>query len=467
MLFQDRRDAGRKLAEHLSAYANREDVIVLGIPRGGVEVAFEVAQALYVPLDIFVSRKLGVPGHEELAFGAVASRGTRVLDPQTIRALDISEAEVEQITAHARKELERRERSYRGIRPPLALDGVTVLLVDDGIATGSSMLAAIEALQQLRPARIVVAVPVAPMSACDRLKREVDDLVCVYMPDQFYAIGEFYEDFSQVPDERVTRLLATARTTAHGLAEDDPPVAGQNVTVAAAQKMRWVGIRRDVSLDIDGAQLEGTLVLPKKADGLVIFAHGSGSSRHSSRNRYVAQTLNDQGIATLLFDLLTREEESLDRYTGKLRFNVPFLAKRLVNATQGMIESADTSALQMGYFGASTGAAAALFAAANLTDSISVVVSRGGRPDLAEDSLRYVQAATLLIVGGDDEPVISMNRRALRSLGSPEKKLVIVPGATHLFEEPGALEQVAQLASDWFREHFRATRKTDGSSQSR
>ena len=231
--------------------------------------------------------------------------------------------------------------------------------------------------------------------------------------------------------------------------------------------MRWVGIRRDVSLDIDGAQLEGTLVLPKKADGLVIFAHGSGSSRHSSRNRYVAQTLNDQGIATLLFDLLTREEESLDRYTGKLRFNVPFLAKRLVNATQGMIESADTSALQMGYFGASTGAAAALVAAANLTDSISVVVSRGGRPDLAEDSLRYVQAATLLIVGGDDEPVISMNRRALRSLGSPEKKLVIVPGATHLFEEPGALEQVAQLASDWFREHFRATRKTDGSSQSR
>ena len=230
MLFQDRRDAGRKLAQHLSAYANREDVIVLGIPRGGVEVAFEVAQALHVPLDIFVSRKLGVPGHEELAFGAVASRGTRVLDPQTIRALDISEAEVEQITAHARKELERRERSYRGIRPPLALDGVTVLLVDDGIATGSSMLAAIEALQQLRPARIVVAVPVAPMSACDRLKREVDDLVCVYMPDQFYAIGEFYEDFSQVPDERVTRLLATARTTAHGLAEDDPPVAEQNVT---------------------------------------------------------------------------------------------------------------------------------------------------------------------------------------------------------------------------------------------
>ncbi len=208
MVFDDRVDAGRKLAQRLeAAYAKRKDVIVLGIPRGGVPVAFEVAKALEAPLDVFLSRKLGVPGQEELAFGAVASGDVRVLDRQIIEAVGVSEQQIEQTTQAVKKELERRERLFRGSRPPLKVEGRTVLLVDDGIATGSSMQAAINALRQMKPARIVVAVPVAPVSTCNRLRPEVDDLVCLHMPESFFAIGQFYADFSQVPDEDVAGLL--------------------------------------------------------------------------------------------------------------------------------------------------------------------------------------------------------------------------------------------------------------------
>ena len=205
--FDDRADAGRKLAGQLGAYAKRKDVIVLGIPRGGVPVAFEVAKALDAPLDVFLSRKLGVPGQEELAFGAVASGDVRVLDRQIIEAVGVSEQQIEQTTQTVKKELERRERAFRGSRPPLNVKGRTVLLVDDGIATGSSIRAAITALRQMKPARIVVAVPVAPVSTCNRLRDEVDELVCLHRPESFFAIGEFYADFSQVADEEVTELL--------------------------------------------------------------------------------------------------------------------------------------------------------------------------------------------------------------------------------------------------------------------
>jgi len=224
------------------------------------------------------------------------------------------------------------------------------------------------------------------------------------------------------------------------------------------------GVKREVSIDLEGATLEGTLVLPKSADGLVLFAHGSGSSRHSPRNRYVAHTLQANGIATLLFDLLTRSEEFIDQYSGELRFDIPFLAKRLVGATKWTVNSPDTKDLKVGYFGASTGAGAALVAAAELPEVISAVVSRGGRPDLAKKSLEAVQAPTLLIVGGNDEPVISMNREALAKLKCPDKKLVIVPGATHLFEEPGTLEEVARLAANWFSHHFKPAKKAQGQS---
>lgn len=210
-----------------------------------------------------------------------------------------------------------------------------------------------------------------------------------------------------------------------------------------------------VTVHAGGARLEGDLGVPADARGLVMFAHGSGSSRKSPRNRYVARELRRGGLATLLMDLLTRYEEAEDEYTGHLRFDIGLLASRLVEATAWVAEQPSVASLPIGYFGASTGAAAALVAAAAIPHRIGAVVSRGGRPDLAGDSLPRVVAPTLLVVGGDDPIVLDLNEEALRELAC-EKQLVVVPGATHLFEEPGTLEQVASLARGWFERHLRA-----------
>lgn len=207
MRFPNRIQAGRLLAKKLTKYADREDAIVLAIPRGGVPVAFEVAKALHVPLDVFICRKLGVPMQEELALGAVASGGVRVLNDNLIGFLGIPPERIERIAGLQQRELERRERAYRGERPPLEVQGKTAILIDDGVATGASMLAAITALRRLEPARIVVAVPVATLSTIERLKREADEVICVDSPQEFYAIGQFYEDFSQTTDEEVCDLL--------------------------------------------------------------------------------------------------------------------------------------------------------------------------------------------------------------------------------------------------------------------
>jgi len=220
------------------------------------------------------------------------------------------------------------------------------------------------------------------------------------------------------------------------------------------RKNRWDGTEREVAISVGQVTLEGTLGLPRNAAGVVLFAHGSGSSRFSPRNRYVADVLRSHGIATVLFDLLTREEESVDQRSGQLRFDIELLARRLGGATRHVLDIPELQGLALGYFGASTGAGAALVAAAELQDAVSAVVSRGGRPDLARQALALVRAATLLIVGGNDEPVIEMNRLALAQLGACEKQLVIVPGATHLFEEPGTLEEVSRLAADWFSRYL-------------
>jgi putative phosphoribosyl transferase len=197
------------------------------------------------------------------------------------------------------------------------------------------------------------------------------------------------------------------------------------------------------------ATLEGELVVPEQASGVVLFAHGSGSSRHSSRNKFVAGALQAVGLATLLIDLLTRDEEAIDQQTGHLRFDIPLLADRLLAATRWLDEEPSTGALEVGYFGASTGAGAALVAAAAEPERIGAVVSRGGRPDLAGKALSLVRAPTLLIVGGRDLEVLELNRAAMARIPA-QTRLEIVPGASHLFEEPGALEVVARLAQDWF-----------------
>ena len=211
---------------------------------------------------------------------------------------------------------------------------------------------------------------------------------------------------------------------------------------------------REISICAGAMALRGTLGLPEQPKGVVLFAHGSGSSRSSPRNRHVARVLQSRHMATLLFDLLTSDEEIIDRRTAELRFNIELLAGRLIGATKWIMCQPEVVELPVGYFGASTGAAATMVAAAELPGVISAIVSRGGRADLAGNSLHSVHSPVLLIVGGEDGPVITLNREALVELGSAEKKLVIVPGATHLFEEPGKLDEVATLASDWFDRHL-------------
>ena len=210
MLFKDRHQAGQILASRLMAYANRPDVVVLALPRGGVPVGYEVAKALNVPLDVFVVRKLGVPGHEELAMGAIASGGVRVLNDEVVAALGIPPYMIDLITQREQRELERRDRDYRDGRPPLDVRGRTVILVDDGLATGSSMRVAAEALRQKQPAHIVVAVPVAAASTCREFESEVDEVICAATPEPFQAVGLWYQDFSQTSDEEVRELLRRA-----------------------------------------------------------------------------------------------------------------------------------------------------------------------------------------------------------------------------------------------------------------
>jgi putative phosphoribosyl transferase len=215
-MFKDRSDAGRQLAAQLSHYAERDDVLILALPRGGVPVGYEVAEALGAPLDVFLVRKLGTPGQEELAMGAIASGGIRVLNDRVVGALRPSAATIDRVEARERQELERREKEYRGGRPPLDVHGKTVILVDDGLATGSTMRAAVAALRRLDPAWIVVAVPVGAAETCEEFEGEADETVCAHEPQPFFAVGAWYDDFSQTTDDEVRDLLARSRQPAGG-----------------------------------------------------------------------------------------------------------------------------------------------------------------------------------------------------------------------------------------------------------
>lgn len=213
MIFSDRREAGKHLAARLTHYANRDDVLVLALPRGGVPVAYEVAKELRAPLDVFLVRKLGVPGHEELAMGAIASGGVRVLNEDVVDYLDIPDEVIDAVAVEELKELERRERAYRGDRPQPEIRNQTIILIDDGLATGSTMRAAAAALRQQEPARIVVAVPVSARQTCDEYRMGVDEIVCDSTPEPFYGVGMWYDDFSQTTDEEVRELLAQSTAT--------------------------------------------------------------------------------------------------------------------------------------------------------------------------------------------------------------------------------------------------------------
>ena len=429
MFFVDRADAGRHLARRLR-HLGGADVAVLGLPRGGVPVAFEVAEELHAPLDVIVVRKLGVPFQPEYGFGAIGECGARVIDDYVVRQTGLTGTQIAEVEARERVLLDRRVRQLRGDNPPVPLTGRTAIIVDDGIATGSTARAACQVARARGASRVVLAAPVGSVEAAAALHRDADEVVCLHTPPRLFAIGEWYGDFSQVTDEEVTILLGKAAAWQAGPGSADPDPA-------------------QVVLNIAGARLPGSLLLPDQAAGLVVFAHGSGSSRHSPRNRFVAGVLNRAGLGTLLADLLTADEELSRAYV----FNIALLAARLAGITGWLHGQPATAAIPLGYFGASTGAAAALWAAASPAMPLAAIVSRGGRPDLAGRRLAQVRAPTLLIVGGADQPVLDLNRQAQTQL-TCENRLEVIPGATHLFAEPGALEQVADLARDWFTRHF-------------
>jgi putative phosphoribosyl transferase len=348
-------------------------------------------------------------------------------------------------------ELARRVRAYRGDRPAPELAGRTVILVDDGVATGATAHAAARAVRGRGAARVILAAPAVAAESVADLRLDFDDVVAVTFPDPFVAVGLWYERFGQVSDEEVLACLRRGGERAQAAGEElwngewlgpergDPPAGPEEEALA---------IPLGSSADGPGV-LDADLFLPVRAAGLVMFVHGSGSTRRSPRNRFVAGVLQRAGLATLLFDLLTPDEAAEDEVTAQLRFDVPLLTSRVLAATQWLAALPRTRGLRLGYFGASTGAAAALAAAADAPELVAAVVSRGGRPDLVPAAaLERVRAPVLLLVGSRDDEVLRLNRTVLRHLASAE--LSIVPGATHLFEEPGTLEAVARRAAEFF-----------------
>jgi putative phosphoribosyl transferase len=429
--FADRVDAGRQLAERLE-YLRGQDVVVLGLPRGGVPVAFEVASALDAPLDVIVVRKLGVPVQPELAMGAIGEGGVRVLEAEVLGQTHVPEEQLRMVETRERALLEARVARLRSGRERVSLTDRIAVIVDDGVATGATAQVACEVARRLGAAKVVVAVPVAPSETLRSLPG-ADEVVCVATPQPLLAIGYHYRDFSPTSDDDVIVLLEAAERRLRG---GHPAGDGPDCDV-------------DVEIPLGGIALNAHLHLPEPATAVVLFAHGSGSSRHSPRNQFVADVLYRAGLGTLLLDLLTPEEE-LDRANV---FDIELLASRLTAATRWLRGRPDAASCRVGYFGASTGAGAALWAAAEPGAQIAAVVSRGGRPDLAGPRLVQVHAPTLLIVGGADQVVLELNRLAQAQLLCPSE-LSVVQGATHLFEQQGTLAEAALLASDWFSRYL-------------
>ncbi|MGY4857237.1 phosphoribosyltransferase family protein [Cryobacterium sp. AP23] len=434
VLFTDRVDAGRRLAAQVLDLRG-QDVVVLGIPRGGVPVAFEVADVLNAPLDVIVVRKLGVPFQPEFAMGAIGEGGEELVDESIVALTGVTDDEVNAVEARERVELDARVARLRPGRERMSLRGKVAVIVDDGVATGATAQVACDVARRLGAERVVLAVPVIAASTLPNLAG-ADDIVYVDAPETFWAVGQFYTDFSATTDEEVVRLLDEAGRRLHGDSTGENPGTGPDADI-------------EVDIPLADVTVRGHLHLPPSPTAVVVFAHGSGSTRHSPRNQYVADVLFQAGLGTLLFDLLTPEEEQ-DRENV---FNIELLARRLATATQWLAGRADTHGCRIGYFGASTGAAAALWAAGEPDAPIGAVVCRGGRPDLAAARLPKVSAPTLLIVGGSDTTVLELNRQA-QTLLKPETRLAVVPGATHLFEEPGTLGAAADLAADWFAAHL-------------
>lgn len=426
MRFRTREEAGRLLAARLKSRVWDQPVL-LALPRGGLPVAAPVAEALETPLECFVVRKIGAPGRRELGLGALAETGAVVLDPELVEWTNTSQAQLDRIVREEREELSRRVQLYRGARLLPELWGREVIVVDDGIATGGTAKAVGQALRQQGPSLLVLAVPVAAAASLPSLRGVYDEVISLMAPVDLSSVGEWYEDFRQVSDDEVVALL-----NRYG----EP--------LAPAEE--------EVMVVLPKVTLTATLAAPAGAKALILFAHGSGSGRFSPRNNTVARALHQAGFATLLVDLLTDAESLAERRGLRRRFDVELLAGRLAGVVDWLGLRADLSTLPVGLYGSSTGAAAALEVAALRPSRVFAVVCRGGRVDLAP-SVSQVVSPVLLVVGSADDVVLELNQQVQPLLAGPSS-LVQVPGATHLFEEPGALEQVIRHTVRWFSDQL-------------
>lgn len=425
--FTNREHAGQALAKKLRSHITA-DTIILGVPRGGIPVAFEVAKILNCPLDILAVKKIGAPMQPELAVGAISEDGVPYFDESLSQRLSLKKAYLQKVAQEKLRELKTQLEKFRGSKPALDLRDKDVIVVDDGIATGATLKAAVPVLRGRGARKVILAAPVGARDSLDSLREVADEVITIISPENLVAVGMWYESFTQVEDEEVIQKLGESRFL------NSPR-------------------QKEIILREGRLELHGDWTVADQEKGLIIFAHGSGSSRKSPRNQFVASELNKAGFSTLLFDLLT-EHESADRSHV---FDIELLARRLLLATDEVLKHYKNGPPPLGYFGASTGAAAALSAAAQSKHPILAVVSRGGRPDLAERHLPRVTSPVLLIVGSEDKTVLGLNKKAQALL--PTCRLVTVPGATHLFEEPGALEEVVEYATQWFTEYVQEQQK--------
>ena len=424
--FPNRRKAGRLLAEGLQPLLKgirHGDLVILGIPRGGVPVAREVAAMYGAPLDVVIVRKLGVPSQPELAMGAVGEGGVRVLNRDVIDSMSIRSEEIERVARDEVAEIGRRVDRYREGRSSLHLTGKTVVIVDDGLATGSTAIAACQVVRACGADRVILAVPVAPFGWTSVVGNAADDLFTLSEPRDFMSVGQFYDEFEQVDDAEVRAIIADSATTSRS-------VDARDITVDAGR----------------GVHLSASLMVPDNASSVVFFAHGSGSGRLSPRNLEVSRRLNDVGIATVLVDLEDVDDWSRD---GDM---VRTAADRLWRTIEAVSSMSGLGGLPVGLIGSSTGGAVALLVAIENPERISAVVTRGGRPDLLGARVAQVRCPVLMIVGAHDEVVLQLNRNAARLV--PDCSLVQVAGATHLFDEPGTLKEAARLACGFFRLHL-------------
>ncbi len=410
--FENRIEAAELLVPLLQDLKD-QNPLILAVPRGAIPMGRILATALNGELNILLVRKIRHPFHPELAIGAVTEFGDVIVTPpESLSSDEIERAALQEIQA-----LEKKRARYTGQHKMVDVQGRTVVLVDDGVATGSTLAAGIRSLKSQGAHRIIVAVPVSSESAVSRLQAEGAEVRAYYVPQFFGAVSYFYKDFPQISDSEVGEFFRV-----------------QSVQVEIANgKEKYKAVL-------------GKALSPK---GFVLFVSGSSGGRLNPRNQYLADFLNRQGISTMLVDLLS-EEESKDKSNT---FDIQLLADRVLKFTEWIERSPEFRHLPLGYIGANTGAGAALRAVVVAGARVSAVVSRGGRPDLAGDILAKVQTPTLLLVGGKDHLVVDLNESAFRKLKA-EKRMEVIPRASHLFEEPGTLQQVAELTADWFQKYF-------------